>query len=643
MAKTTLLQTSFVGGVLDPQLYGRLDLETYRRAAAELTNVVVMPQGGVRRRPGLKYITTVHDSAPTRLVPFSFNDVDQYLLVFTAGRMDVVKHDTVVASITDGDLAVLTDGVLQTMNWTQSNDVLIVVHPDIQPLEISRSSDSEWTVAPLTITNIPPFAYGGISTATPVGNIIPSAVTGNVTLTRASGSFVAGDVGQFVLVAQGRVLITEVVSSTVAKGIVHTELSGTSPATWQLESGYEPVMSNTRGWPASVTFFQGRLVFGGLKSRPQTLLMSRVGDYFNFDVGHGLDDMAIDVTIDDDRVNTIRHLFPGRDLQVFTSGGEFYVTSADGSVLTPSSVLVRRTSFHGAGFVRPESVDGATLFVEKNRRVIRQFLYSDVEQTYAAEDMTLLSSHIVQNVRRLSLRRSTADEAANFVYVVNGDGSMAVLNTLRTQNLHAWSRFNTEGEVEDLAVLEDVVYLTVKRHINGNDVRFLERFDNQLLFDAARLQTSETATTNWSNLSHLNGKEVELQGDGYHLAAQIVESGSITGDEAVTTLQAGLPFYCTVTTLPLEMGVTGAGKTKRLSGVRLLLKDSSPLLVIAGDTQTQPALRNFGDDVLDAPPQLFSGWLEVPLGGVSRQPQITFTQTQPGAFYILALSMEVSR
>src|SRR5690606_20396111 len=156
MAKTTLLQTSFVGGVLDPQLYGRLDLETYRRAAAELTNVVVMPQGGVRRRPGLKYITTVHDSAPTRLVPFSFNDVDQYLLVFTAGRMDVVKHDTVVASITDSDLAVLTDDVLQTMNWTQSNDVLIVAHPDIQPLEISRTSDTDWTVASLTLSNIPP-------------------------------------------------------------------------------------------------------------------------------------------------------------------------------------------------------------------------------------------------------------------------------------------------------------------------------------------------------------------------------------------------------------------------------------------------------------------------------------------------------
>src|SRR5690606_12024349 len=201
------------------------------------TNVVVMPQGGVRRRPGMKYVAGIYNNAPTRLVPFSFNDADQYLLVFTDSRMDVVKNDVVVASITDSALEVLTESVLETMNWTQSNDVLIVVHPDIQPLEISRTSDTDWTVAPLTLSNIPPFAYGGISTVTPTGNITPSAVTGNITLTRASGSFVAGDVGQFVLVAQGRVLITEIVSGTVAKGIVHTELSGTSATTWQLESG----------------------------------------------------------------------------------------------------------------------------------------------------------------------------------------------------------------------------------------------------------------------------------------------------------------------------------------------------------------------------------------------------------------------
>lgn len=643
MAKTTLLQTSFVGGVLDPQLYGRLDLETYRRAAAKLDNVVVMPQGGVRRRPGMQYISHVHENARTRLVPFSFNDVDQYLLVFTPARIDVVKGDAVVASVTDSALGVLTETVLEHMNWTQSNDVLILVHPDIQPIEISRTSDTVWNVATLALNNLPVFAYGSITVAAQTGNMTPSATVGQITLTRSAGTFDAADVGQYALFSQGRVLITEITTATTAKGIVHTELTNTSARPWELESGYEPVMSDLRGWPASVTFFQGRLVLGGLKSRPQTLLMSKVGDYFNFDVGHGLADMAIDVTIDDDRVNTIRHLFPGRDLQVFTSGGEFYVASSDGAVVTPSGVQVRRTSFHGAGFVRPESVDGATLFVEKNRRVIRQFLYSDVEQTYASEDMTLLSSHIIADVRRMGLRRSTAEEAANFVYIVNGDGTMAVLNTLRTQSLHAWSRFTTQGAVEDLAIVEDVVYLTVCRVVGGVSVRFIERLNVHLLFDAALQKQNETALSTWSGFSHLNGEPVTLLGDGYHLPTQHVEDGVIYSEEAVYRLQAGLPFYCVVQTLPLEMGASTAGKAKRLSGVRLLLKDSGALQVLTGQTTNNLSWQSFGNHTLDAPPPIFSGWVDVPIGGISRQPQITFTQTQPSAFYILALSMEVSR
>jgi hypothetical protein len=49
---------------------------------------------------------------------------------------------------------------------------------------------------------------------------------------------------------------------------------------WELETGYEDVWSATKGWPRSVTFHQGRLFFGGSKSRPSTIWGSKVAFYF---------------------------------------------------------------------------------------------------------------------------------------------------------------------------------------------------------------------------------------------------------------------------------------------------------------------------------------------------------------------------
>ena len=50
------IQTNFSTGELDPLLRSRIDLAQYNNALAKATNVLVQPQGGIRRRPGLKHI-----------------------------------------------------------------------------------------------------------------------------------------------------------------------------------------------------------------------------------------------------------------------------------------------------------------------------------------------------------------------------------------------------------------------------------------------------------------------------------------------------------------------------------------------------------------------------------------------------------
>ena len=130
MSRTRYTQNSFVGGALDPSLFGRTDIPSYYAAAAKLENMVVLPQGGVKRREGLRYVNALPAASAVRLVSFTFNDEQSYLFVFSVGQLDIYRDDALVFTTTAAPIDALTEDMLGTMNWTQSNDVLLLVHPD---------------------------------------------------------------------------------------------------------------------------------------------------------------------------------------------------------------------------------------------------------------------------------------------------------------------------------------------------------------------------------------------------------------------------------------------------------------------------------------------------------------------------------
>ena len=157
MTRLVSFQTNFSSGELDPLLRARVDLNQYQNGAETLTNVVVQPQGGVRRRGDLKYLyelpSAASPSSGTRCVAFEFSVDDSYMLVFTNQRMYVFKDKTQITNINGTgnpylSVTAVTSSVLATMCWTQSADTLIIAHKDINPIKIVRgANDASWTVS----------------------------------------------------------------------------------------------------------------------------------------------------------------------------------------------------------------------------------------------------------------------------------------------------------------------------------------------------------------------------------------------------------------------------------------------------------------------------------------------------------------
>ncbi len=569
MPRARIIQTSFTGGELNPVLYGRVDLETYYKGAAKLENVLILPQGGVKRRAGLRYIDTTNLNNKTRLIAFNYNDEIDYLLSFSAGNMKVYKNDILQANITSGAIANITDAMLSSLNYSQTSDKLILVHEDLQPIEITRTSDVAWNSTFITFTNIPTYDYG---------------------------------------------------------------------------SGLENVISIAKGWAKSVTFFGGRMVLGGLKSRPQTLLMSKVEAHYDLNTTTVNDDDGIDITMSDSNAVAIKNMYSGRNLQVFTSGGEFFI-SGNNNVITPSNIGVQKSTSHGSGIVAPLSVDGATLFFERNGKVLREFTYSDLQQTYAANDISILSSHLLNAPVAMAIRRSTNTDSANYLHVVNADGTIAVLNTLRQQELRAWSHFTTKGLFEEVSVVGSDVYVVVKRTINNTTVRYIEKFDNNYYLDSGKIATNTTPTTSWSGFDNLIGETVKVIGDKFILDDVILNSGSFTSSQSVSEIEAGLEFSFSVQTLPADLTLGNkvmTGEYKRFVAANLRLNDSKDIIVKAGTGSYKPAFQSFGTGVLDTPAEKYNGWQKVSLGGYSRAGQITITQNQPLDFHLMALTVEIS-
>jgi hypothetical protein len=222
MAQSSPAFTNFSQGELSPRMDGRTDLNIYFRACKKLQNFMVTPQGGAGRRPGTKFVCEVDDSSDVaRLIPFEFNVEQTYILEFGDLYFRIIKDGALVES---GGTPVkittpYTAAQVKDLRFTQSADVMFIVHPDHEPREIARTSDTAWTINTIDFRRGPmldPSIDGSTLTA--------NGRTGTVTITASQNTFASTDVGRLVKLHDGYAEIASFSSATsVTATVVENE------------------------------------------------------------------------------------------------------------------------------------------------------------------------------------------------------------------------------------------------------------------------------------------------------------------------------------------------------------------------------------------------------------------------------------
>lgn len=661
MARFVSIQTNFSTGEIDPLLRARVDLPAYANALEEATNVVVQPQGGVRRRPGLRYIASLPNSGAesaangVRLVPFEFSTTDSYMLCFTHNRMAVFKAGALITNINasgnnflDTSALGLTGARLANLVWTQSADTLIAVQQDIPPVKIVRgATDANWTGSVITFDSTPRYAFSP-SFSNPAGTLTPSAVSGKISLTVSTGTpFSAASVGQYINAQpQGRARIVRFDSATVVQAITEFPFFNTTAIAtgqWELETGYEVVWSATKGYPRSVTFHEGRLYFGGSKARPSTIWGSKVGLFFDFEATEALDDDAVEATLDTNTFNAITDIQAGRDLQVFTTGGEFYCPQEGLQPITPDNFFVKSTTRNGSQEgIRVQQLESGTLFVQRQGKSLNEFAFTDTQLTYVTSKISLLSGHLLRGPTRMALRRSVATDENDLLLITNGtDGTMVAFSLLRAQNVIAPSEFTTDGEFKDVGVDLTTIYVVVKRTVNAATVFYVERFDDTLTTDSAVTGAAAASGT----VAHLVAKSVDILLDGSVQANQTVPGGgTVTFPRSSTSsFQIGLDYAVKVVTMPADLKIsagTRLGFKKRIVEVNVFVKDTQHLII----NGTNVPFRSLDDPaLLDEEVGEFTGTKTLPgVLGYSNEGKITIEQDIPLKMILLGLEYKIS-
>jgi len=392
---------------------------------------------------------------------------------------------------------------LFNLQFAQSADVLYIAHSGYTPRKLTRTGHTSWTISDITFTDgpyldenitdttlTPSHASGSSRTitasavtginngdgfqTTDVGRII--SIGHQAAAWAASTAYAVGDVkrnsgnvyecikagtsagsggpsgeGDEIVdngctwkflrdggIQWGFATVTGRTSTTEVTVTVNATFGGTTAETkWRLGA-----FSDTTGFPAAVAFYEQRLFFAGTTEQPQTLFGSKSGDYENHTPGT-LDDDPVIYTLATDQVNAIRWLSPGKVMAIGTVGGEFVISgSTTADALTPTNVRVVREGTRGSASHRPIRIDNVVVFIQRQQRKLREFVYAFESDSFQSPDLTILSNQVSKGgITEIAYQQ----EPSTVVWGVKADGQLVGMTYLRDQQVVAWHRHKIGG------------------------------------------------------------------------------------------------------------------------------------------------------------------------------------------------------
>ena len=607
-------QISFSRGELSPALQARVDLAQYATGLKTCRNFTIQRHGGVANRPGTQFIAEVKDSTKkVRLIPFVFNASQTYVLEF-GDLYKRVYQDGVQLQSGGSPYEITTpylEADLPELQYVQSADVITITNSGYAPRDLSRTGHTAWTLTTIT--------FGATITA-PTGLASDSAGTAyyyKVTAVDATTSeeslpsAEAGSTSQIstlswtAVTGAGLYNIYKKINGQYGWiGVAGAEGSPTFKDDTYIPDALDspPVdrqpFTGAGNYPSTATYYQQRRIFANTDNNPEGVWTSKSALRKNLMISTPLqDDDAVTFSLVGRQVNEVKHMLEADKLIAFTASGEYAIEGDAAGILTPSGINPKQYTGNGSGFLAPLLVGGGALYIQARGSVVRDLAYEFEAAGYRGNELSIFSSHLIDGHTIVDWAYQQIPHS--IIWMVRDDGVLLGLTYVREHQVIGWHRhdFNgveagvsyfadgtytadgsisasggtddaANGLVENVCVVpegnEDVLYLVVKRLIDGSWRRYVERMHTRQITDikdAVFMDCSLTydgRNTTTSHTMRLTGgstwaydEDLTLESSTAYFAASDVGNEIIMKDE-----DEGVVLRCTITAYTSTTDVT---------------------------------------------------------------------------------------
>lgn len=682
MADTMTHTRSFAGGEVTREFFGRIDDPKFQTGLAACRNFIVLPHGPAANRPGTAFVRAVKTPAKrTRLLPFTF--ADDQTLVLEFGE-DYFRFHTMGGTVLDTGVPfevahTYLEAELFEVKMVQSADVISLTHHNHPPRELRRAGALSWTLTdvafgPVVIapTSVAAVATPGATPGTPTTQeyAVTAVATDGIDESRASTSATCSnnlyDDGAFNTITWAAV--TGAIRYNVFKRtagllgyIGQTDLLTFTDDNIAADLGKTPPIgtnpfTGTGLYPSAVGYFDQRRVFAATDTEPQRTWLTKEGTESNLDSAiPSLDTDAISFRIAARDANRIRHIVPMNDLVLLTSSAAWRITSINTDALTPTSISARVQASSGANDTSPLTINNSMLYIAAKGGHMRELGYSRDANGYVTGDISLRAPHLFDNLNVVDMAFSSAPYPV--VWAVSTSGQLIGLTYVPEQSIGAFHHHDTgaQGVFESCCVVsegaEDVLYVIVKRFINGAWTRYVECLRSRAFVDPADAffvdcgaTYSGAPTSTVSGLTWLEGQTVSILADGSVRPQRVVTGGAITLDNPASKVQIGLSITADIETLPLALEIAGygQGRPKNVAAVYVQVFNSSG--IFAGpsfDELTEAKQRT--DEPYGTAPALKSGTVEIVIESAwTDDGSVFIRQSDPLPLTVLALTLDIA-
>lgn len=441
---------------------------------------------------------------------------------------------------------------IPTIHYVQSADVLTLVHPNYAPRELRRISATKWTLSTINFGS-PLAAPTGVTVTESIGasgydytycvtavtsddfgessRSTSATINGNFGsagyYTTISWSAVSGAIRYNVYKLQGGLFgfIGQTTTTSIVDDNIAPDMSITPPE-------YENVFASSGNYPGAVSYFEQRRCFSGTNVEPQTLWMTKSGTESQMAYSIPLQDTdRIRFRVAAREANTVRHIVPLTQLLLLTSAAEWRVSPVNSDVITPTTISVRPQSYIGANNVQPSIVNNTVVYCAARGGHVRELGYSWQASGFVTGDLSIRSAHLFDNYEITDMCYSKSPQP--ILWFISSTGKMLGLTYIPEQQIGAWHQHETDGTFESCTAVaegvEDRLYVIVKRTINGNTVRYVERM----------------ASREFSDLTQAFFVDCGLTYDGNNTTATTVtiSGGTTWGPSDVLTITASSAIF----------------------------------------------------------------------------------------------------